>query len=428
MDKKELSNREKRRRRRIRSQIAAYVTLVIVIGAVTAGAVIGIKAIIKHMNQYNDKVAEALQEAETNVEHETAVVESGTQEAETTDSQQESDPLDELVDALLQDMTLEEKVAGMFMVTPESITSVGKAVQAGEGTRTALAENPVGGLIYSEQNYQSDNQFLEMMTNTRSYSKYPLFLAVRRECGESTGFGIDATAKASELTDSDSVRNAYGTIATKLAAFGINMDLAPVADIVSEQGNSQLQGRTFGSDGATAVPLVNAAVQSLQEKEISAVLMTFPGEGAAVDGKVSKSLEELKNSDFLTFQSAIQNGVDCIMVSNVTAPDVTGDDTPCSLSNTMITEVLRGTLGFSGIVMTDMLDESVVTGKYSSVQAAVAAIQAGADIVLCPADYKEAYQGVMDAVSSGTITEERIQESLYRIYRVKYKNTLDNIQ
>ena len=147
MDKKELSNREKRRRRRIRSQIAAYVTLVIVIGAVTAGAVIGIKAIIKHMNQYNDKVAEALQEAETNVEHETAVVESGTQEAETTDSQQESDPLDELVDALLQDMTLEEKVAGMFMVTPESITSVGKAVQAGEGTRTALAENPVGGLI-----------------------------------------------------------------------------------------------------------------------------------------------------------------------------------------------------------------------------------------------------------------------------------------
>ena len=78
--------------------------------------------------------------------------------------------------------------------------------------------------------------------------------------------------------------------------------------------------------------------------------------------------------------------------------------------------------------MTDMLNESAITGNYSSAQAAVAAIQAGADIVVCPADYKEAYQGVMDAVSSGTITEERIQESLYRIYRVKYKNTLDNIQ
>ena len=428
MEKKELSNREKRRRRRIKSQIAAYVTLAVVIGALTAGAVIGIKTIIKHMNQYNDKVAEALQEAETNVEHETAVVESETQETENTDVQQEDDPLDELVDALLKDMTLEEKVAGMFMVTPEAITGVGKAVQAGDGTRTALAENPVGGLIYSEQNYQSDNQFLEMMTNTRSYSKYPLFLAVRRECGDATSFGIEATAKASELTDSDSVREAYGTIATKLAAFGIDMDLAPVADIVSEQGNSELQGRTFGSDGATAAPLVNAAVQALQEREISAVLMTFPGEGAAADGTISKSLEELKNSDFLTFQSAIQNGVDGIMVSNVTASEITGDDTPCSLSGAVITDILRGTLGYTGIVMTDMLNESAVTGKYSSAQAAVAAIQAGADMLLCPADYKEAYQGVLDAIAAGTITEDRIQESLYRIYRVKYKNTLDNIQ
>lgn len=284
MDKKELTSREKRRRRRIRSQVAAYLTLVVVVGALTAGAVIGIKALIQHMNQYNDKVTEALQEAETNVEHETAVIESSTAEDATQEAEPEDNPLDELVDALLQDMTLEEKVAGMFMVTPESITGVGKAVQAGEGTKNALTENPVGGLLYSSANYQSDNQFLEMMTNTRSYSKYPLFLAVRAECGDNIGFGIESTAKASELTDTDSVREAYGAIATKLAAFGINMDLAPVADIVSEQGNSSLQGRTFGSDGATAAPLVNAAVQSLQEREVSAVLLTFPGEGAITDG------------------------------------------------------------------------------------------------------------------------------------------------
>ena len=267
-----------------------------------------------------------------------------------------------------------------------------------------------------------------MMTNTRSYSKYPLFLAVRAECGDNIGFGIESTAKASELTDTDSVREAYGAIATKLAAFGINMDLAPVADIVSEQGNSSLQGRTFGSDGATAAPLVNAAVQSLQEHEVSAVLLTFPGEGAVTDGKVSKSLEEMKNSDFLTFQSAIQNGADCIMVSNVSAPEITGDDTPCSLSGTMITDVLRGTLGYNGIVMTDMLGDSAITARYSDGDAAVAAIVAGADILLCPADFSKAYQGVLDAVSAGTITEERIQESLYRIYRVKYKNTLNNVQ
>ena len=103
MDKKELTSREKRRRRRIRSQIAAYLTLVIVVGALTTGAVIGIKALIQHMNQYNDKVAEALQEAETNVEHETAVIESSTAEDVTQEAEPEDNPLDELVDALLQD-------------------------------------------------------------------------------------------------------------------------------------------------------------------------------------------------------------------------------------------------------------------------------------------------------------------------------------
>lgn len=428
MGKKELSNREKRRKRRIRSQIAAYLTLVAVVAAVTIGIIFGVRALIEHMHQYNDKVAEALQEAESSVEHETAVVETtAAQETQETPAEEEN-PLDELIAALLQDMTLEEQVAGLFMVTPESITGVGKAVQAGDGTRTALAENPVGGLIYAERNYQSDNQFLEMLSNTRSYSKYPLFLAVRAESGASSGFGIEATAPADELTDTDGVRSAYSVIAEKLAAFGVNMDFAPVADVVSQQGNAQLQGRTFGSDGASAAPLVNAAVQTLQEREVSAVLLTFPGEGSATGTELAKSLEELKNSDFLTYQSAIQNGVDCIMVSNITAPQVTGDDTPCSLSAVMITEVLRGTLGYDGMVITDNLDESSITAGYTSAQAAVAAIEAGADMLLTPADYDEAYQGVIDAVSAGTLTKERIEESLYRIYRVKYKNTLDDIR
>lgn len=429
MGKKELSNREKRRKRRIRSQIEAYVALIILVGVAVTGMIFGVKAIKRYVDQYNDKVAKALEEAETNATQtmETAVAEPDTQEP-VSEEEPEADPLDELVEALLQDMTMEEKAAGMFMVSPESITGVGKAVKAGDGTRQALTENPVGGLLYSEKNYQSDDQFMEMLTNTRSFSKYPLFLAVNRECGDSTGFGIGKTAKASELADTDSVKSAYGTIALKLAGLGINMDLAPVADIVSQEGNSYLQGRTFGSDGATASPLVSAAVRTLQENEVSAALLTFPGEGSASDGTVTKSLEELKNSDFLTYQAAIRDGVDCIMVSNVTAPNVTGDNTPCSMSDVMITDVLRGTLGFQGIVMTDLMNEDTITSHYSDAEAAVAAIQAGADIILEPADYSKAYQGVLEAISDGTITEERIHESLYRIYRVKYKHTLDNFQ
>lgn len=112
------------------------------------------------------------------------------------------------------------------------------------------------------------------------------------------------------------------------------------------------------------------------------------------------------------------------MVSHLQAKGITGDDTPASLSAAVIQDTLRNTLGFHSVVMTDALNDSAITGAYSSAEAAVAAVQAGADLLLSPEDYKEAYEGVLQAVSDGTITKERIRESMYRIYRVKYKNTL----
>lgn len=113
------------------------------------------------------------------------------------------------------------------------------------------------------------------------------------------------------------------------------------------------------------------------------------------------------------------------MVSHISADGVTRDDTPSSLSSVMISDVLRNTLGFDGVVMTDFLDDSAITDSYSSAEAAVAAIQAGADLLLSPEDYQEAYEGVLQAVADGTISQERIHDSIYRIYRVKYKNAID---
>jgi beta-N-acetylhexosaminidase len=318
-------------------------------------------------------------------------------------------------------MTTEEMVAGMFMVSPESITGVDVAIQAGDGTKNALAENPVGGLIYSSKNFKSEDQFTQMLSNTSEFSKYPLFLAIKAECGDSTDFGMAATSKASELTDTDSVKEVYGSIAGIISEYGVNMNLAPVCDVVSENADSSLQGRTFGSDAAAAAPLVNAAVQSMQEHDISAVLQKFP---SSTD--TSKTLEELKNSEFVIYDMAIKNGAECIMVSDTQASALTGDETPCSLSKELITGVLRETLGFNAVVVTDYLNDSRITDKYSSAEAAVAAITAGADILLEPADYSEAYEGVLQAIADGTITTDRIHESMYRIYRIKYKNALKN--
>ena len=165
---------------------------------------------------------------------------------------------------------------------------------------------------------------------------------------------------------------------------------------------------------------MDAAVQAMQEAGVSAVLQKFPGAAAG-----SRSLDELKNNEFVAYSMAVQNGVDCIMVSHISADGVTGDDTPSSLSSVMISDVLRNTLGFDGVVMTDFLDDSAITDSYSSAEAAEAAIQAGADLLLSPEDYQEAYEGVLQAVADGTISQERIHDSIYRIYRVKYKNAID---
>ena len=417
--REEKINREKRRRRRVRNQILAYMTLLIFIVLILIAGYFGVRYIIDYVNKYNDKVNRVIEEAESNASQE---ADNEIEDAETQDSgvQYEEgyaspiaeDQLKQLVDSLLEEMTIEEMVAGMFIVSPESITGVETAIQAGEGTQTAITENPVGGVIYTAKNFKSQEQFTEMLTNTRGFSKYPLFTVVQVECGTTT-FGLEETPKAAKLTDADSVVQAYGSIAAKLSSYGINMNLAPVAEVSSEEN-------AFSTDTSVTALLVNTSVQAIQSAEISATLLKFPGIAAE-----SKSLEELKNNEFMVYDAAIKSGVDCIMVSHSKANGITGDDTLSLFSAVVIQDLLRKTLGFNGVVITDSLSDSVVADNYSSAEAAVAAIQAGADLLLEPAEYQEAYKGVLQAVSDGTISKERIYESLYRIYRVKYKNALE---
>lgn len=395
----------------MRNQTLAYLTLVVIIVLLAAAGYLGVKGIIRYVNNYNDKVNRVIEEAESSAAAEQDnevhdIVEPDSQveyNEEGYMSPNDGDQFDSLIKNLLSDMTIEEMVAGMFIVSPESITGVGTAVQAGEGTKTAITENPVGGIVYGAKNFTSSEQFAEMIRNTKGFSKYPLIFAVGAECG-TTDFNLDTAVKVSELADTDSVGQAYGNIASTLAGYGINMDFAPDAS----------------TDAFMDAQFVNTAVQAMQENGVSAVLQKFPGTAVG-----SKSLEELKNSEFVIYDTAIKNGVDCIMVSHVNANSVTGDDTPSSMSAVMINDVLRNTLGFDGVIITDYLDDSAITESYSSAEAAVAAVQAGADMLLSPENYQEAYESVLQAVMDGTITQERIHESIYRIYRVKYKNALE---
>ncbi len=444
------NRREVRRKRRIRNQAVSYAVTAVFLAAVFAGCFMGIRAaagMIAEHRQEREATRQALIEssmAAESAEVESAVaqlldeMESQTQ-TETESEYTQEDALEEMVADSINSMTLEQKVAGLFFVTPEQITGVSQAVQAGEGTREALAKYPVGGLIYFAQNIQSEEQLTEMLSNTVSYSAFPLFLGVDEEGGS-----VARVAKALKLDnvgdmadigatgDPQAAYDAAQTIGTYLSSYGFNVDFAPVADVLTNPDNTVIGKRAFSSDAQTAADMVSSAVQGLQDTGVSACMKHFPGHGdTSADSheglaETERTKEQMQETEFLPFQAGIGAGCDMIMVGHITAPELTGGNSiPASLSEDIITGILRGELGYDGIVITDAMSMAAVTEYYESDVAAITALKAGADMVLMPEDFEQAYEGVLRAVQDGTISEERVNDSLARIYRVKLRGSVE---
>lgn len=352
--------------------------------------------------------------------------------------QKEEEKLDAKVQDLIAGMSLEEKVAQMFFVTPENLTGVDAATQAGETTRQALTQYPVGGLIYFSKNIYDEEQLTTMIRNSQSYSEIPLFIGVDEEGGSLVArianhpnFDVEKFPDMAEIGATGDPSRAYevgSTIASYLKDYGFNLDFAPDADVLTNPNNTAIGVRSFGSDPDMTAQMVEQAVKGFQDHQVSAVIKHFPGHGGTTTDShngaaiVDRSLEELRSAEFLPFEAGIQAGVDMVMVGHLQVPQVISDDTPASLSSEMITDVLRNELGYDGIVITDSLSMGAITTYYTSADAAVKCIQAGVDMLLMPYSFTEAYQGVLDAVNSGEISEERINESVTRILKVKCKN------
>lgn len=352
--------------------------------------------------------------------------------------QTEEEKLDAKVQDLIAGMSLKEKVAQMFFVTPENLTGVDVATQAGETTRQALTQYPVGGLIYFSKNIYDEEQLTTMIRNSQSYSEIPLFIGVDEEGGSLVArianhpnFDVEKFPDMAEIGATGDPSRAYevgSTIASYLKDYGFNLDFAPDADVLTNPNNTAIGVRSFGSDPDMTAQMVEQAVKGFQDHQVSAVIKHFPGHGGTTTDShngaaiVDRSLEELRSAEFLPFEAGIQAGVDMVMVGHLQVPQVISDDTPASLSSEMITDVLRNELGYDGIVITDSLSMGAITTYYTSADAAVKCIQAGGDMLLMPYSFMEAYQGVLDAVNSGEISEERINESVTRILKVKCKN------
>ena len=342
------------------------------------------------------------------------------------------------IDRVLDSMTLEEKVNQLFMITPEALTGVGTVIQAGDGTREALAEHPVGGLIYFAQNLKDPDQTRTMLENTQEYasarSGFPIFLSVDEEGGQvarvgsNPAFGVPEIGNMSEVGAGGDTQEAYetgSTIGAYLKDLGFNMDAAPDADVLTNPANEVVKYRSFGSDPDLVSRMAAAELKGLNDQGIIGMYKHFPGHGGTTADShegyvyVEENLEELKSGALVPFQDGADNGLRVIMVSHIACPEVTGDNTPATLSRQLVTDLLREDMGFDGLVITDALNMGAITEQYSSGEAAVAALNAGVDMLLMPADFQAAYDGVMAALENGELTEERIDESVRRILEIK---------
>lgn len=335
------------------------------------------------------------------------------------------------IQSRIAQMTLEERVYQLFFVNPEQITGGGTVL-----TPLNLSEKPVGGIICMGDNLESVRQTREMLSKTQESALsngIGVFFGVDEEgggvarCAKKLGTtAFSNMASYGARNDSNEAFYIGKTIGSDIRALGFNVDFAPVAD-VDIHPNNELGSRIFSNDPQVVANMTAGVVRGLNSSGVAATLKHFPGLGAE-DGNthtassivIDRTLEQLRAEEFVPFREGIRAGADFVMVGHqqVTA---FGDHLPADLSYTAVTTMLRGELGFTGIAITDAQRMNTISTVYDSGTAAVLSIKAGIDMILCPADFNAAYKGVLNAVKSGEISEQRINESVTRILTVKYK-------
>ncbi len=325
------------------------------------------------------------------------------------------------------------------MIRPEDLS--GETVTFSARAAELYRQYPVGGFIVFGTNLTSPSQLKILSQNIYQSSEQavglPPIFTVDEEGGyvarlaKIQAFGVPSYPYMADLGgqgDLQQVENIARSIGNYLKPYGFNLDMAPVADVLSNPENQVVKERSFGSDPNLVASMVQAYVKGLTSTGLAATLKHFPGHGATTSdthtgAAVSyRSLAELRSIEFPSFRAGIAAGAEVVMVGHFSVPNYTGDDTPASLSAKVIENLLRGEFGFQGLVISDALGMGAIIDAYGPAQAAVKAFQAGNDLLLMPANFLSAYQAMLAAVQNGTISEQRLDESVLRIIAFKLKH------
>lgn len=339
---------------------------------------------------------------------------------------------------LLKEMTLEEKVGQLFIVSPEEL----EVYHYGSGSETSftgqmskgLKKYHPGGIIMFGGNITDPEQLERYVSAFNENSPIPLFMSIDEEGGavarlaNNPSFNLPKYESAAEVGKGkrEDAFDMGRTIGAYLRKYGFNLDFAPVADVFTNPENRVVSTRAFSSEAEKAAVMAFAMAEGLKSEGVIPTFKHFPGHGDTREDShadiavVNKTRQEIENCELLPFKKA--GGSDLIMVGHLALPKICRDRTPATMSEKIVKRILREDLGFKGIIITDSLSMGAVSKNYSPSDAAIKAFSAGCDILLMPGDLNEAYSGILRAVRKGEIAEERLDESVCRIldYKVRY--------
>lgn len=355
----------------------------------------------------------------------------------------ESNQITGLAKMILDNMTLEEKVGQMFIVNLEALDTTKGSYYEHRAVTSEMKKNleqyPAGGVILFSRNIETRKQTIELNKDLQANSTVPLWISVDEEGGDIARIANNSNMKTTQFPpmeiigaseDSDYCYDMGKTIGEEIKELGFNLDFAPVSDVRTNKNNTEIGNRSFGDDANKVASLSSAVVKGLQSTGVSSSLKHFPGHGDA-DGDTHQSsvnigsdINRLRSVDFVPFRAGIKAGADFIMVSHISISRVAGNTLPASLSPLVMKDIVRNELEFKGVIITDAMDMKAITNNYSAGDAALKSIKAGADVVLMPVDFVEAYNKVVNAVLTNDLSESRINESVQRILETKIKRGL----
>lgn len=302
-----------------------------------------------------------------------------------------------------------------------------------------IEEFGIGGTIYFTRNVKDARQVhgmsVQLQAKAAEAGKPPLLIAIDQEGGMVARLVDGVTLMPGNMAlgatgSADAARQTAGVCGDELRKLGITLNYAPCIDVNNNPDNPVINVRSYSDSPELVSELGAAAVQGYQAARVAATVKHFPGHGdTSVDSHhalpvLTHDRQRLDAIELKPFRAAIEAGTDCIMTAHVVLPAMEPSGVPCTLSATVLTGLLRGELGYDGVVVTDCLEMSAIDEFYGPAHGAVKAIQAGADMVLIShtiGKQRAALEAVAEAVESGDLPVSRIDEALNRVMRLKAK-------